>query len=188
MSKKGPKEVTGLDIAPESIQKAEANYNRLKTKNTVNFRTYDGRKIPFEDNSFDVIFSIGVIHHAEDDLQVIKEAYRVLAPGGRFVGCVYRKNSPGFFIRNAIAANRPLKRFIKPGTRNTFLAEIMLCPLARHYTANDWKKLLSAALFKENKVWKDFSGLERWMPTLGRFVDKATMGKLGYYVLWNSTK
>lgn len=188
MGKKNPDKVTGLDIAPDSIETAKRNFQNLNTEYPVEFELYDGLTIPFKDNSFDVIFSIGVIHHAADDSKVTEEAHRILAPGGLFVGCVYRKNSPGYFIRKAIAANQYLKKFVTPGTKNTFLAEILLCPLARHYSISGWEKLLENAGFKNNQVWSDFCGLERWVPPLGIFVDKLSFGKLGYYVLWKSSK
>ena len=38
---------------------------------------YDGNKIPFPDNSFDVVYCIDVLHHTKDILAVIKEIARV---------------------------------------------------------------------------------------------------------------
>ncbi|MGY6562831.1 MAG: class I SAM-dependent methyltransferase [Luteibaculaceae bacterium] len=43
---------------------------------------FDVHEIPFEDNSFDVIFCNHVLEHVEDHQQVLREFYRVMKPGG----------------------------------------------------------------------------------------------------------
>lgn len=42
----------------------------------------DLHQIPFEDNSFDVVFCNHVLEHVENDIQCMKEIYRVMKPGG----------------------------------------------------------------------------------------------------------
>ena len=46
---------------------------------------YDGKNIPFEDDSFSHIFCSEVLEHVEDPLSLIKEMHRVLAPGGKML-------------------------------------------------------------------------------------------------------
>jgi len=50
----------------------------------VNY-VYDGVVIPFEDNSFDVVFCTSVLEHAEQPWVIVNEAYRVLKPGGTVI-------------------------------------------------------------------------------------------------------
>ncbi len=71
----------GIDISSESINVAKS----LATNNS-NFQTFDGMNIPFEDNTFDVIFTACVFHHIDFTLHsnLIQEIYRVLKPGGKF--------------------------------------------------------------------------------------------------------
>jgi ubiquinone/menaquinone biosynthesis C-methylase UbiE len=71
----------GIDISSESINVAKS----LATNNS-NFQTFDGMNIPFEDNTFDVIFTACVFHHIDFKLHhnLFKEIYRVLKPGGKF--------------------------------------------------------------------------------------------------------
>jgi SAM-dependent methyltransferase len=48
----------------------------------------DGERLPFPDNAFDVIVSIGVLEHVRQPRVFLKEAYRVLKPGGfMFLSC-----------------------------------------------------------------------------------------------------
>lgn len=42
----------------------------------------DVHDIPFEDNTFDVVFCNHVLEHVQDDVKVLKEFYRVMKPGG----------------------------------------------------------------------------------------------------------
>jgi SAM-dependent methyltransferase len=46
---------------------------------------YDGLHLPFEDDKFDLITILTVLHHAKDPRVLLQEAYRVLKPGGKLV-------------------------------------------------------------------------------------------------------
>lgn len=45
----------------------------------------DVHDLPFEDASFDLVFSTEVLEHASDPLLMLKEAYRILKPGGTII-------------------------------------------------------------------------------------------------------
>jgi len=49
--------------------------------------TFDAKKTPYLDNSFDKIFSISVLEHVPDygDIEIVKEGYRILKKGGQFI-------------------------------------------------------------------------------------------------------
>jgi arsenite methyltransferase len=71
--------VTGVDITPEQLAKAE----RLRREEHVNFRRARIEELPFEDGSFDAVISNGVVNLSADKPRVFAEAARVLRPGGR---------------------------------------------------------------------------------------------------------
>lgn len=49
---------------------------------------YDGRTLPFPDDSFDAIYSSNVLEHVADFAQIQSELARVLRPGGTAIHCV----------------------------------------------------------------------------------------------------
>lgn len=74
--------VIGIDMTPEMLSKARANAAKIGADN-VEFRLGEIEHIPAADNSVDVIISNCVINLSPDKPQVLREAFRVLAPGGR---------------------------------------------------------------------------------------------------------
>ena len=74
--------VTGMDMTDEQLQKAEGLRDQYGFSN-VSFHKGYIENLPFEDNSFDVVISNGVINLCPDKSKVFKEVGRVLKPGGR---------------------------------------------------------------------------------------------------------
>lgn len=81
---------TLIDLSEHVMEIAEGIFkaNDLKAK----FFVGDANNMPFDDNSFDLIFSIGLLEHFEDVNQVIGEQIRVLDHGGTFIGYVVPEN------------------------------------------------------------------------------------------------
>jgi SAM-dependent methyltransferase len=74
--------VIGVDMTPEMISKARANIGKVDLRN-VEFRLGEIEHLPVADASVDVIISNCVINLSTDKPAVFREAFRVLAPGGR---------------------------------------------------------------------------------------------------------
>lgn len=62
----------------------------------------DAGHLPLRSQSFDLVYSHGVLHHARDTQGCITEAYRVLKPGGRLILTVYHRYS-AFHIGSVLA-------------------------------------------------------------------------------------
>jgi SAM-dependent methyltransferase len=73
----------GLDMTDEMLALARENQQKAGAEN-VEFLKGEIEHIPLPDNSVDVIISNCVINLSADKDQVIREAFRVLKPGGRF--------------------------------------------------------------------------------------------------------
>jgi SAM-dependent methyltransferase len=74
--------VIGVDMTPEMIALARSNATKVGL-DYVEFRLGEIEHLPLADASIDVIMSNCVINLAPDKAAVFREAYRVLAPGGR---------------------------------------------------------------------------------------------------------
>ena len=74
--------VTGIDMTPEMVEKARTGAAELGLGN-VTFVEGEAERLPFADESFDVVISNGVIDLIPDKDAVFAELQRVLAPGGR---------------------------------------------------------------------------------------------------------
>jgi len=73
----------GLDMTDEMLALARANQEKAGVDN-VEFLKGEIENIPLPDSSVDVVISNCVINLSADKDQVLREAYRVLRPGGRF--------------------------------------------------------------------------------------------------------
>ena len=73
----------GLDMTDEMLALAEENKRKAGVEN-VEFLKGEIEQIPLPDNSVDVIISNCVINLSADKDRVLREAFRVLKPGGRF--------------------------------------------------------------------------------------------------------
>ena len=78
--KKGA-DIYGVDISKVIVDRADSNFKNIPHQ----FKVGDIRKLPFEDNQFDTVFSIGTIEHIKDSQKAINENYRVLKRGGLII-------------------------------------------------------------------------------------------------------
>jgi len=121
---------SGVDLTPESVA-------RVKTRLTLRELPYQQLRqgsvlsLPFADDSFDVVFSHGVLHHVPDIRQAQQEIHRVLRPGGELVIMMYARWSVNYVIsialirRAALLLTYPAARLglITAGTSGSMLAE-----------------------------------------------------------------
>ena len=85
--------VVGIDIADEMVQLAAKTSTKFPN---VEFRVASAESLPFEDNEFSHVFSMESLYYYSNMLAALKEVYRVLANGGRFITVVdlYLENEP----------------------------------------------------------------------------------------------
>lgn len=70
----------------------------------------DAEHLPFPDGAFDRVYSWGVLHHTPDSARAIREALRVLAPGGEACIMLYSRHSwvgYGLWVKHALLRGRP---------------------------------------------------------------------------------
>jgi SAM-dependent methyltransferase len=79
MSRLGAGQVVGCDISDDGLANARLRAEGLPN---VNFEKASALDLPFDDESFDFVFSSGVLHHTTDPDRGLDELTRVLRPGG----------------------------------------------------------------------------------------------------------
>lgn len=99
---------TGFDQSPVALSLAQRRFELegLEAQDLVQSTAVE---LPFADESFDLVFSHGVIHHIADTEAVVAEFERVLRPGGTALVMVYHRDSLNYYVnimglRRALAA------------------------------------------------------------------------------------
>jgi len=139
----------GLDMTDEMLALARENQRKAGVEN-VEFLKGEIEKIPLPDNSVDVIISNCVINLSADKDRVLREAFRVLKPGGRFAvsDIVVRGEVPTEIRRNvelwigcmagALEENEYLAKLSHAGF------EVVTMEPTRVYNVADARELLSS--------------------------------------------
>lgn len=91
----GAKQVTGIDISEGSLQTARHLKQKFHLEN-AEFHEQDMLTLPFPDNSFDIVWAWGTVHHTTDPFKAISELIRVLKPSGSILLAVYKRTKITF--------------------------------------------------------------------------------------------
>lgn len=105
-------ECHGVDLTAAAIETAGKHLALYGFKSDL--RHIDAEVLPFEDESLDLVYSWGVIHHSEKPERIIAEIHRVLKPGGKFVGMLYNRYSIAvakLWLQNGLMAGKPWRSF-----------------------------------------------------------------------------
>lgn len=92
---RGGARCTGVDLTPRSIQIARHRFQLYGEAG--DFMLADAEHLPFGDESFDVVYSNGVLHHTPDTERAVREVHRVLRPGGLARVMLYHKHSLNYW-------------------------------------------------------------------------------------------
>ncbi|HZE66550.1 MAG TPA: class I SAM-dependent methyltransferase [Sporichthyaceae bacterium] len=118
---------SGLDLTEEAVRRVAA---RLALRDLPYRQIQQGSvlSIPWPDDSFDVVFSHGVLHHVPEITTAAAEIRRVLRPDGLLVAMLYARRSLNFQVsirlvrRAVLAAAYPLRRVPAVG-RSTIVGQ-----------------------------------------------------------------
>jgi len=87
---------TGVDLTGAAVELARKRFELYDLPGK--FQTADAENLDFADESFDLVYSHGVLHHTPDTAKAIREIYRVLRPGGRAIVMLYHRNSYNYRV------------------------------------------------------------------------------------------
>jgi ubiquinone/menaquinone biosynthesis C-methylase UbiE len=88
---------TGVDLTEEAVESTREHFRALGFEGR--FEVGNAERLRFEDESFDMVYSHGVLHHMPDPQRGIDEAFRLLRPGGRAVVMLYHRRSFNYYCR-----------------------------------------------------------------------------------------
>jgi SAM-dependent methyltransferase len=80
--KSGAAQVYGIEVRKGLADLARKRFNGTKWERLVQIDTYDGLKLPYPTDFFDIVFSMHVIEHTQDPALYLTESLRVLKPNG----------------------------------------------------------------------------------------------------------
>ena len=87
---------TGIDLTDAAVELAKQRFELFHLPGT--FRVADAERLDFSDNSFDLVYSHGVLHHTPDTAAAVREIHRVLRPGGKAVVMLYHRDSYNYRV------------------------------------------------------------------------------------------
>lgn len=104
---------TGIDFSPTALELARKRFSMEGL--TGNFVEGSIAELPFDDASFDLVYSMGVIHHIPNTEQVVSEFHRVLRPGGRAIVMVYHRDSLNYRVSILLLRRALIMLLLVPG-------------------------------------------------------------------------
>ncbi len=135
---------TGVDLTTYAVNSTTQRMKQFGLdKPNIKIMQMDAEKLEFADNSFDLVWSWGVIHHSSNTRNVLKEIHRVLRPGGRVTTMVYHRNFWNYYIYAGFFGGIVKRHLFKTGSLHEVRQTEIDGALARFYTVPEWKKLVS---------------------------------------------
>lgn len=133
-------DLTGIDLTERAIANTRQRLAVMGLKSDL--REGDAENLPFDANSFDIVYSWGVIHHSPNTPRAAQEILRVLRPGGRFAAMIYQRHSMvGYmlWLRYALARGRPFTSL------DTIYARYLESPGTKAYSPAEARALFAGA-------------------------------------------
>ena len=87
---------TGIDLTDAAIELARKRFELSGLRGEL--RVSDAENLDFADESFDLVYSHGVLHHTPDIARAVSEIHRVLKPGGRAIVMLYHRDSYNYRV------------------------------------------------------------------------------------------
>lgn len=134
------KSFTGIDLTEYAVKSTSERMRVFGLPGTVT--QMDAERMQFPDNSFDLIWSWGVIHHSANTRTVVEEIHRVLRPGGEAYVMVYHRTFWEYYVQGALLAALSGQVF-KPAALHESIQRRTDGAMARYYKRSEWCDLVS---------------------------------------------
>ena len=164
LAKKGYK-VVGCDYSYDAIKKAWPGFERVQA---------DASKVPFRDNSFDIVGLFDILEHFSDDIMLLKEALKVLKKSGIIVVTVPARQELWSSFDEMSLHKR---RYTKENLQNIFLeCKIKILSINYMFTSLylpvKFLRIKTTSLEKEFKINKLLNFLAELFLEIERYISK----------------
>ena len=149
----------GIDLSSESVKIAEQEVIRRNAAAEATFKQMDAERLEFESETFDTVYSCGVLHHTENFDEAIDQIHRVLKDDGTFLMMLYRSYTPlwvvlrlvrgamripivGAWIKVHTLAGLRERESDEESLAGTALMELVGCPVIRTYSKTSLRRHL----------------------------------------------
>jgi ubiquinone/menaquinone biosynthesis C-methylase UbiE len=159
--------VHGVDLTPTAVRLCRQRFELAGLRGE--FEEADAEHLPFAEDTFDCVCSMGVLHHVPEPARAVAEIYRVLKPGGRLIVMFYHRHSALHGL------NFRLRRLVTGKSRRQLVNEYDGAgnPKGEVYTKEELARLLSR--FTDLEMQARF--LEGFMlaPKVGRVIPRVLL-------------
>jgi ubiquinone/menaquinone biosynthesis C-methylase UbiE len=137
-AKAKPHLLVGIDLTPRAVEHTKNRLTIYGLESEV--KVADAEKLPFANDSFDIVYSWGVLHHSPNTATAINEVFRVLRPNGIARIMIYHTYSlTGYMLwmRYALFGGRPFQ------TLKEIYSKHLESPGTKAYSVQETKQLFS---------------------------------------------
>jgi ubiquinone/menaquinone biosynthesis C-methylase UbiE len=151
---RGGARCTGIDLTPRSVEITRHRFRLYGADG--DFMISDGERLPFRDESFDVVYSNGVLHHTPDTEGAIREVHRVLRPAGVAKIMLYHRNSLNYWVEIVLRRGLLRLEFLRGRSAEEIMSRVIefsdhdARPLVKVYSRKRARELFG--LFKDVRV------------------------------------
>jgi SAM-dependent methyltransferase len=139
---------TGIDLTEYAVNSTSKRLETFGLKGTL--LQMDAEKMSFPDESFDFVWSWGVIHHSSDTGRILREIRRVLRPGGTAVTMVYHRSVWHYYVFAGFFHGVLMGDLLKTRSIHKTVQRCTDGGLARYYTRAEWRELVDPILEVES--------------------------------------
>ena len=141
-------EITALDISPDMLERAEQNIRRAGLQDKIKLVLATASRLPFPDQSFDLVMSYASLHHWFEPVQVLNESQRVAKSEGSII---IRDNQRVYGNPFWEAFIWTISRFMNKRHRDNWPKAILAS-----YTVPEVKAMVKRSNMKDCRVVTDF--------------------------------
>ena len=183
---RGGARCVGIDLTPRSIEITRHRFRLYGAEG--DFMISDAEHLPFRNESFDVVYSNGVLHHTPDTEGAVGEVHRVLKSGGVAKIMLYHRDSLNYWVEIVLRRGLLGFEFLRGRSAEEIMSRVIefsehdARPLVKVYSRKQARELFK--LFKDVRV--EVEQLTRAeLRVLSAVVSESLLDRLRRRIGWN---